>query len=263
MAQTAIDGDGQRLLRDPSAAERGDVLKIVCLRLLRQLDGAVDAGEKCFCLGCSGELLRNGVLRLPHKVKKALRLCIPVDDSVEKVCQHCGGKIAERMTVRDGCDLCALHRDRPDILRMQHCGRRDAHDAAAALAVVQRSGDKVRDAALRTLGQRRQTGVSRRSAAVQLRVLQESAAVPGANGLWRLRAETLCREPVRVGGLHILPQRDRRSVETILRQAGENAFGCEQRHLGVVGDQGLSSTAVKIIALNAAGAIALADIVDP
>ena len=37
MAQAAIDGDGQRLLRDPTAAERGDVCKIVCLRLLRQL----------------------------------------------------------------------------------------------------------------------------------------------------------------------------------------------------------------------------------
>ena len=167
------------------------------------------------------------------------------------------------MAVRDGGDLRALHRERRDILRMQHCGRRDAHDAAAALAVVQRCGNKVHDAALRTLGQRRQTGVSRRSAAVQLRVLQKSAAMPGAAGLRRLRAEALCREPVRVGGLHILPQRDRGSVEAVLRQTGENAVGSEQRHLGVVRDQSLTSVAVKIIALNAAEAIALADIVDP
>ena len=62
MAQAAIDGDGQRLFCDPSAAERGDVCKIVCLRLLRQLDGAVDAGEKHACLGCSGELRCNGAL---------------------------------------------------------------------------------------------------------------------------------------------------------------------------------------------------------
>lgn len=136
--QGAVDGDGERLLRDPAFAEAVDVGEIR-LVVVRKPDGKVDARGQLVQMLVAGKERAHRVARLTHDLQQRLRP-LRVDDAVQDVGQDGSRHIAERVPVCDGGELCAFAVERVDGHDRvpAHTQRGNAHDAAAAFAVVLR-----------------------------------------------------------------------------------------------------------------------------
>lgn len=166
--QRAVDGDGERLLRDPALAEAVDVGEIR-LVVVRKPDGEVDARGQLVQVLVAGKERTHRVARLAHDLQQRLRP-FRIDDAVQDVGQNGGRHIAERVPVRDGGELCAFAVERLDGHGSvpAHAQRGDAHDAAAALAVVLRVADVAFERRLSLLlCECGQAGVAGRPAPVQ------------------------------------------------------------------------------------------------
>lgn len=110
--QGAVDGDGERLLRDPALAEAVDVGEIR-LSVVRKPDGEVDARGQLVQMLAAGKEHAHRVARLTHDLQQRLRL-LRIDDAVQDVGQDGGRHIAERVPVRDGGELCTFAVERLD-----------------------------------------------------------------------------------------------------------------------------------------------------
>jgi hypothetical protein len=149
--------------------------------------------------------------------------------------EHAGAELPGRVAVRQPREIGG---ELEDVLRrLRHLGhpqeqadRRDAHHAAAALAVV------VGPAVARVDGaQRLQAGDAGRAPAVELGLLDQPAVAPGRLGDDFRGRLVLGAQPAQVGVARDARHR-RDALEAQAHPRAQQPLRREQRHLGVVGD---------------------------
>ncbi len=228
--QRGVDGDGQRLLRDPAAAEGLDLL-----RRRRPVGGEVDrpaqSGGRLLVAGVAGEQFHAA----PDRVRQGLT----GDEVADHGGEGAGGEVAGRVAVGD---LRAAGGEFERRLRVAfgEAERSGAHHRAAPLRRrVHRAGcavdraARVRCVALAQAGQAGQAG-------------SPPLVEPGllAQPTPAVRDAVLGRRPVVVLGVQpaevrLLHQGDFGSADPLRLRPGvaaQPAFCGEQGHLGVVAD---------------------------
>ena len=200
----------------------------------------------------SGKQAADRVARLAHDLLQRL-LFFRVDDAVQDVDQRGGGHVSKRVPVRDGGDF------RPLPIQLLYGyvilsqpQRSDAHDAAAAFAVVLRLVDVTAQRAVRVLfllRERGQAGVAGRSEAVQLRDLQQPGDAAGGASL--REGCLLCKQPVLIGSADIAVGSAANAARGHVRFAVKDAVGREQRHLRIIGDERFPTDGIQFVFLYA------------